>query len=301
MRAPAKNDSSWPSSRSTWRRSSPQKRATSASVRSRQRRRLCAENRVLIGRAAVAARRRVRGAAASGRARTRSTAARSASDVTRLVIGLEPPEEAPMRRGAGGKGQRRVLDHGHGVLVLAACAGEARRDESDRCLTGTGGETVELERVSGEAHAAVQRADHRPRLTAAHRQVLASGEHAPALRVGERRVVDVVADVVLVHADCAVVRQRKVLRVDEVHGDLGVRRVLHPDVPQPRGAFLGEHQREGDAEPEPLAGRPQPGGVEPERERTARPEKWRPRDLGCRAAADRGWPARPPSPFPGTG
>ena len=63
-------------------------------------------------------------------------------------------------------------------------------------------------------------------------------------------------------------RQRKILRVDEVHGDLGVRRVLHPDVPQPRGAFLGEHQREGDAEPEPLAGRPQPRGIEPGRELT---------------------------------
>jgi hypothetical protein len=118
-----------------------------------------------------------------------------------LVIGLEPPKEPPMRSGARGKGQRRVLDHGHGVFVLAARAGEAWRDESDWRLTGTGGETVELESVSGEAHAAVQRADHRPRLTAAHRQVLASGEHAPALRVGERRVVDVVADVVLVHAD----------------------------------------------------------------------------------------------------
>jgi hypothetical protein len=197
-----------------------------------------------------------------------------------------------MRRGARGKGQRRVLDHGHGVFVLAACAGEARRDESDRCLTGTSGETVELERVSGEADAAVQRADHRPRLTAAHRQVLASGEHAPALRVGERRVVDVLANVVLVHADCAVVRQRKVLRVDEVHGDLGVCRVLHPDVPQPRGAFLGEHQRERDAEPEALAGRSQPGGVEPQRERTTRPEKWRPRDLVAKPPQiEVGWPA----------
>ena len=108
---------------------------------------------------------------------------------------------------------------------------------------------MELERVGGEAHAAVQRADHRPRLTAAHRQVLAHGEHAPALRVGERRVVDVLADVVLVHADRAVVRQRQVLRVDEVHGDRGVRRVLERDVPEPRGRPCGEHQREGDAEP----------------------------------------------------
>jgi len=82
------------------------------------------------------------------------------------VIGLEPAEEPLLRRGAGCQSQRGVLNHGHRVLVLAACAGEARRDQSDWCLTGAGGETVELERVGGEAHAAAQRADHGPRLTA---------------------------------------------------------------------------------------------------------------------------------------
>ncbi|MBZ5590096.1 MAG: S26 family signal peptidase, partial [Acidobacteriia bacterium] len=86
--------------------------------------------------------------------------------------------------------------------------------------------------------------------------------------------------VVGVPGDRAILRQGKVLRVEEVHGDRGVRRVPDGDVPEPRGGSRGEHQRQGNGEPEPLAGRPQPGRVEPRREGTAWPEQWRPRDVG---------------------
>ena len=73
-----------------------------------------------------------------------------------------------------------------------------------------------LERVGREAARAAERAEQRPRMAAAHREVLPHREHHAALRVLERRVVHIVADVELVVAHEAVVGEAEILGVEQV-------------------------------------------------------------------------------------
>src|SRR6185437_4044540 len=73
--------------------------------------------------------------------------------------------------------------------------------------------------------------------------VLARGDQHAALRIREWRVIEVLADVVLVHAHRAVGGQREILRVREVQLLRFGRAVGQGDVPEPDGRLCGQHQR----------------------------------------------------------
>jgi hypothetical protein len=173
------------------------------------------------------------------------------------MIGLEPGEEPARRPPSRLESHARILDHGHRVLVLPApprqAAGEARSH-----VASTRREAIQIERVGGEAGRVPERTEHQPRLAPSHRQVLPDGDDRTVLGVRERCVVDVLAHVILVHSHGAVVRQREILGVDDVHRLRARADVLERDVPEPRGRQLRQDERSAEADVPPLAARDEP-------------------------------------------
>ena len=199
------------------------------------------------------------------------------------MVGLEPGEEAERGALACRQRQRCVLQHGHRMLVLLTHAAQARALQRGGRAACSCRQAMELDRVGAKALRAPQRSGDEPRMAAADAEVLPHRQHDAARRVLQRRVVDVLAEVVLVQPHRGVLRERNVLRADEIHR-LGVRAgVLQRDVPEPRRRRLGQHQRHAKGDALPLTRDVQRVGVEPHRARAARPEQRRP--LHARAVA----------------
>jgi hypothetical protein len=95
-------------------------------------------------------------------------------------------------------------------------------------------------------------------MAAAHGLVLPHRQHGAALGVRERRVIEVVADVVLVLANGAVVGEREVLGVDQVDRQRLAAEVLERDVPEPCGRGRREAQADLEADVAPGSARRKP-------------------------------------------
>ena len=175
-------------------------------------------------------------APASGSASARSTNARSAADVAAGWSGSSQPKKPRATRARRARARRLVLEHGHRVLVLRRVPGSARRaaprGTRRRALASPWSWSASVAKLDARA----ERADERPRMAAADREVLPHGEHDAARGVRERRVVDVLAHVVLVHAHGAVVRRAPGPARGSGRASRGSRAdVLEPHVPEPRG------------------------------------------------------------------
>ena len=86
------------------------------------------------------------------------------------VVLLEPSEEAVVDRRPRLEPQWRVLDHRHRMLVLVPPPRQRGSAESGGELARARRQAVEVQRIGREAHAAPKRADHRPRISPAHRR-----------------------------------------------------------------------------------------------------------------------------------
>jgi hypothetical protein len=254
-------------------------------------------NNVPVG--AVPAAPRGDGGVASGSASVRSTNARSAGDEASGWSASTRTKNPRVATGAGGELDRLVLEHGHRVLVLPP-ARQRRQSEARGHAARARRETMQRERVGRAAGTTAERADDRPRMAAAHGQVLPHGEHRPTRRMRERRVVDVLAHVVLVHAHRAVGRERQVLHVDQVDDGGGRAGVLERHVPEPRRRVRCERERRGEADAAPFAAHGESLRVEVHRGRTARPEERRRLDHRPMSGAERRWRAHPRSRSRGT-
>jgi len=213
MRA-TKKDWSRSVSRSTWRGSLPKRSVASFSPRSRHASRGAsltsvgepATNSDSSGarsragpRAARARDRRMRGppprSPRDGRVRaSRRSRARRAPPARVAPLVLETPSRA---RAAALPRQRLGVESGRPAPLRPATPWNWKR-------------------VGGEARGAMQRAEKNPRMAAAHGLVLADRQHGAALDVRERRVIEVLADVVLVLTNGAVVGECEVLCMDQV-------------------------------------------------------------------------------------
>ena len=121
------------------------------------------------------------------------------------------------RRAPRRERQRRVLQHRHRVLVLAAHARQALGVQRGRRPASRVAKPVELERV-GRRNSRAYRSD--PMQSHGWRPPTArfcrTASTTPREAMLQRRVIDVLADVVLVQPHRAVVGERDVLRVDEI-------------------------------------------------------------------------------------
>ena len=193
------------------------------------------------------------------------------------MIGLEPAEEAACRPLAGLQPKRRLLERRQGVLVLEAGAGQPIRQRHG-VQPRAGRQAMHLQGIGRVAHRLPQRADQTPGVPSAHREVLARRQHPAVLRVGQRGVVEVVADVVLVEPHRAVVSEPQVLGVDEVERHPIRSQVLQLDMPEPGGGGLRQGQAQGAADAAPVS--------RPAAARLGRGDQW-----GRRAGAEQRRPA----------
>ena len=111
--------------------------------------------------------------------------------------------------------QWRVAQHRHGVLVLQAPAGKLADDATGR-LAGSAREPVEIQCVGGEGSGAPQRSDQAPGGTSFRPLILPGGDQRPALRIGKRCVIDILADVVFVHPHRSVGCECQILSICQV-------------------------------------------------------------------------------------
>ncbi len=171
------------------------------------------------------------------------------------MVARQPPEKAERETLARRDAHRRVLDRDHRVLVLQAPPRQAvPRHQRLRHLPRTTGQTMNLHRIGRERFALTQRADQAPRVTPARREVLPRGDDAASLAMHERRVIDVLADVVLVQPHRAVRRERKVLRIDQVDVLRRIAAVVQLHVPEPRRRVVRQHQPHAVLQPLPGTG-----------------------------------------------
>ncbi len=196
------------------------------------------------------------------------------------MVLLDRTEEASPHRRSRYQLHGVVLHDGHRMLVLPP-PGKRGRHEPGRLRARAGRQAVKVERIGRDAGTPSERAHHRPGMTPVHRQVLAYREHRAAFGMDERRVVDVLAHVVLVHADGAVVREREVLRVHEIHGLRRGAGVLEGDVPEPRRGGVRQHERHVEADGVPFTAHVETVLVQVDGRRALRPEQRRRLDRGA--------------------
>src|SRR5262249_50748648 len=178
-------------------------------------------------------------------------------------------EEAGGAAPAGSEPHRRVLEHGQRVLVLATHAGQALRFKSDGRLPRPRGEAVELERIGAEARRLRERANEYPWMAARDREILSRGYHDAVLGMRERRVIDVLADVVLVGPHAAVVGEGQVLCIEQIDRYVARADILERDLPKPGRGGCRQAQRHPEAQRLPLAGHLEAMGIEPDGAGTA--------------------------------
>src|SRR6185312_6394396 len=109
---------------------------------------------------------------------------------------------------------------------------------------GAAREPVEIQRIGCEGDRFAQRADQAPRIAPFRGLVLARGDQDSALRIRERRVIDVLADVILIHPHRSVGGECEILRIREVQLLRFGSGVRQADVPEPDGGLRGERQRD---------------------------------------------------------
>src|SRR5581483_2404093 len=137
------------------------------------------------------------------------------------------------------------------------------------------GESVKIECVRGEGDCFAQRADQRPGIASVCRLVLTRGDEDAALWMRKRCVVDVLTDVVLIHAHRAVGSERDILSTGQVELLYFRRGVPQQHVPEPDWGIVRE--REGDlvfdALPRAASGEPAAGLRRDKSRRARRAEK----------------------------
>ncbi len=180
------------------------------------------------------------------------------------MVGLDPAKEPPRHPSAGWELHRRVLQGRHPMLVLAAGARQA---------IGPRPEPMDLQGIGRIADAFPQGADQAPGITPAHGLILPRGQHPTPVGVGQRGVVEVLADVVLVEAHRAVMGQGQVLCVDQVQGGHGIAGIFQGHMPEPGRRRLRQDQRDGEANVLPGAGQRQTLAVKTHLRWTARAEQ----------------------------
>ena len=116
--------------------------------------------------------------------------------------------------------------------MLQALAGQ-RLVEPAMALAGTGGQAQHLQRVGGIGHRPSQAAAQQPGRAALHRRVLPRGQQPAVRGMGQRLVVEVLADVGLVQPDGAPGRQRQVLQVDQIQPQRQTACVVQVQMPEP--------------------------------------------------------------------
>src|SRR5215813_194324 len=194
------------------------------------------------------------------------------------MIGLEPAKEAEAEARAGIEPSWRILDDGKRMLVLAARARQALGFETHRRAARTRREAVELERVGAKARRLRKRTDQCPRMALADGEILSRRQHDPVRGMRQRRVIEVLADVVLVEAHGAVIREGEVLRVEQVNRLDTPTAILDRDMPEPGRRRRSQSQRHTKAKPFPLTGDIEAALVEPHGAGTSRTEQRRPFD-----------------------
>ncbi len=115
------------------------------------------------------------------------------------MIGLEPAKESPLHPSARWELHRRVLDGGHPMLVLAAYPGKPGH-QGHRRPAGSGPQAMDLQGIGRVADPLPQGPDQAPGVAPPHGLVLPRGQHPTPLGVGQRGVVEILADVVLVES-----------------------------------------------------------------------------------------------------
>ena len=210
---------------------------------------------------------------ASSSASALSTNLTSAVEVASAWCASSHAKKPRSRRRSGCQAQRRVLNHRHRVLVLVPPARQRSLVESGGPASGACCETMELQGVGREAHSLVKRAEQEPRVAAGHREILTHAQDGPVSRVRKRHVIDVLTDVVLVHAYGAVVCQRYVLRVDQIDDNFRGAGVRELDMPEPRRRGAGEREAHRETDPVPFAAAPEQSFIRLEGRRTARPQE----------------------------
>ncbi len=200
------------------------------------------------------------------------------------MIRFQPCEEAGSGARLGRQRQRGILHNRHRMFVLAAHPRQALGFQRGRWPAVARGKPMQLQCVGAEAVAVAQRSDAKPWLPPADREVLPHGEHRPERRVLQWRVIEVLADVVLVQPHRAVVGQRNVLCVDQIDPACLACGVLQRDMPEPRRRRPGQHQRHAKAQARPLAGDLDAVPARADSARAAGPEQRRPFDAGAMAA-----------------
>ena len=166
------------------------------------------------------------------------------------VVGPEHREEPGRPGGPRCQHHRLGLQRHRAVLALYPGPGQVGAQAGPRRALGPAA-TGQLNDVGGPSAGDPQAADQQPRGRTGH--VLPDGNRRPVPGDLDRRVVQVLADVVLVAAHRTQGRQRHVLHVHQV--ELGRRRpmVRHAHVPEPGGLPLGQTQRDGDRQVVPPA------------------------------------------------
>src|SRR3954466_13446047 len=112
---------------------------------------------------------------------------------------------------------------------------------------------MNLQGIRSETLCLTQGARNAPWISIACCQILARCNR-PSLRfVLQRRVIDILAHVVLIQSNAAVGCECDVLRVDHIDEQVDIVRVLEIDVPEPAWPLMRQLQRHGVANPLPHA------------------------------------------------
>ena len=240
--APVKNEWTRPPSRSTSRISPPKRARMLRSPRSRHARHGRLLNSVDAGGSWEPSPPSLCLPAASGSERTRSTRARSSAELGLSWSGRKKPKNPRVILAPGSSRTRASCRTAIECSCWRRRPGSILLAQQRWTVARAAAHGMELERVGRKAHAPAKRAHERPRMEAAHRQVLAHGQGGAALGMNEGRVVDVVAHVVLVEAHGAVMSERQILRMNQIDRLAGGTDVLDGHVPEPRGCRARQHE-----------------------------------------------------------
>ncbi len=105
-------------------------------------------------------------------------------------------KEARRRDTLGPEVEQRIAHDRHRMLMLKPLARQLT-DDGRRRVARASGKPMQLERIGRERIAFPKRPDREPRIAPIDRLILPRSQHHPALRMRERRVIDVLTDIEL--------------------------------------------------------------------------------------------------------
>ncbi len=152
----------------------------------------------------------------------------------RRMILLKPAEEPALDAFARREPKGRVLDGDNGMLMLETFPGQTARQGLGESACPRR-KTVDLQGVGGETDPLRQRANHAPGVVLAYALILARSDDYAPLRVRQRRVIDVLTDVIFIGPHRAVVGQSQILDINEIKGFGAVAVIFQRQAPEPRG------------------------------------------------------------------